>query len=328
MKNLLRFINKPLSTDSYNMVSHAKNCKGFTLVEAMIGSAIGIFLLAGVLQIFTSMQQASTLVEHSSQIQETGRFAMNLITADLRRAGYWGGNADNNTISGTEGKQAATNTCPIGTNQWGRMIEQRIFGLNDTSTGYACISNNDYLRGDVLTVRFTSSLTANVFDPSDLYLRASLFEGRLFVGSKNADSANEVEDNPQRVHLIKAHAYYVGNTGRSCKGNQIPGLFWENLVKGIPQKEELLAGVEQLQVQYGIDQDLDGVVDQYFNADAVANWKDVVTVKLWLLVRAECPDNSYTDDKTYIVGDQQYTPGDSYYRQLFNQTITLRNILE
>ncbi len=328
MKNQRKFINQCVSNACYGKLYQARNSKGFSLLEVMIASAIGLFLLAGTFQIFSSMHQASSLVEHSSQIQETGRFAMNLVTTDLRRAGYWGGNADNETIAGTEGRQAPASTCPVGNNEWGRMIEQRIFGINDSAAGYACISAADYLRGDVLTIRFTSSITTDVFNPSDLYLRASLFEGRLFVGSKSADPANAVADNPQRVHLVKAHAYYVGKTARSCKGNPIPALFWQTLVNGAPQKEELLAGVEHFQVQYGVDQDLDGIVDQYFNADSVVDWKDVVTLRLWLLVRAECPDSSYTDETTYIMGDQQYTPGDNYYRQLFNQTISLRNILE
>ena len=304
-----------------------QHCRGFSLVELMVAAAIGLFLLAGTLQVFSSMKQANALVEHSSRIQETARFAVGLMTADLRRAGYWGGNADKDTMAGTEGMQPASNTCPGGSNAWGRMVEQRIFGLDDSNAGYACIADSDYLRGDVMTVRFATPLTAVAFNPDELYLRASLFEGRLFVGSNNADPANAVVDNPQSVHQLVAHAYFIGNTERSCNGKKIPALYWQTLVNGAPQKEELLTGVEHMQFQYGVDQNLDGVAEQYFNADGVTNWESVVMVRLWLLVRGECPDNSFTDDKTYIMGDQQYTPGDNFHRQLYSQTIALRNLL-
>jgi len=82
--------------------------------------------------------------------------------------------------------------------------------------------------------------------------------------------------------------------------------------------EELLPGVEHLQVQYGVG-------GQYINADAVADWSQVVTARFWLLIRSECPETGYTDASTYTLGDINYITNDSFRRQLYSSVVMLRN---
>ena len=62
--------------------------KGMTLIEIMIAMLIGVFLMTGVIQIFVSARQAYKLQENLSRLQENGRIAMDLITKDVRMAGY------------------------------------------------------------------------------------------------------------------------------------------------------------------------------------------------------------------------------------------------
>ena len=47
---------------------------------------------------------------------------------------------------------------------------------------------------------------------------------------------------------------------------------------------ELVEGVENMDIVYGIDNDGDTQVDQYSDASAVANWDDVVSVKVSLTI--------------------------------------------
>lgn len=63
---------------------------GMTLIEIMIALLIGAFLMGGVLQIFVSSRQTNRMQESLSRLQENGRFAMEFISKDIRRAGYWG----------------------------------------------------------------------------------------------------------------------------------------------------------------------------------------------------------------------------------------------
>lgn len=61
---------------------------GMTLVEIMIAMLVGVFLIAGILQIFISAKQAYRLQDNLSRLQENGRTAIDAITKDVRMAGY------------------------------------------------------------------------------------------------------------------------------------------------------------------------------------------------------------------------------------------------
>ncbi|WP_411728114.1 PilW family protein [Methyloglobulus sp.] len=89
----------------------AKSQQGFSLIEILIAMLIGLFLLGGLLQIFTGAKQSNRMQENLSRLQENGRFAMNFITRDIRLAGFWGclnpsvpdvdiAGADNNAANG------------------------------------------------------------------------------------------------------------------------------------------------------------------------------------------------------------------------------------
>jgi hypothetical protein len=91
---------------------------------------------------------------------------------------------------------------------------------------------------------------------------------------------------------------------------------------GQPVTEELLPGVDNLQVQYG-EETAAGV--GYVDADAVGDWDALVTVRIWLLVRAECAENGFNDDRTYTMGDQVIVPNDNFRRQLYSSVVMVRN---
>lgn len=65
-----------------------KKQRGFTLIELMIASLIGLVVMAGMLNLFITTNKSVTLSDAMSQNQETGRFAMDYLTKFIRRAGY------------------------------------------------------------------------------------------------------------------------------------------------------------------------------------------------------------------------------------------------
>lgn len=293
--------------------------RGFSMVELLVAMLLGLFLLTALVEILLSGKQSFTAASHLSRLQENGRIATSMIVTDLKRAGYMGGNSDIPNIFGSAGQAAAAISCATGDTSWGRMVTQRIVGLDDTNAGYACIPNSSYLRGDVLTIRYASPWPSGAFGANQLHLRSSLFEGKIFAGVDQALAANLVLDQPQSVRDLIAHAYYVGNSGRSCSGQAVPSLFRVRLGNNSqPLIEELLPGIEHFQVQYGVG-------GQYIDADAVADWNQVVTARFWLLVRSECPETGFADARTYTLGDQVYTPNDSFRRQLYSSVVMLRN---
>lgn len=64
--------------------------RGLTMVELMIAVVLGSILMIGVIQLFSGMRASYQLNESLSRVQESGRFATQLISEDLRTAGYSG----------------------------------------------------------------------------------------------------------------------------------------------------------------------------------------------------------------------------------------------
>jgi type IV pilus assembly protein PilW len=298
---------------------------GFSLVELLIVMLLGMLLMAGIINVFVSNQQTYKMQAAMTRIQENGRYGIDLVIADLRRSGYWGGNINIGTIYGTEGVAAASVSCNANDNSWGRMVGQRVFGIDDSNANYACIADSDYLRGDVLAVRYASPELAATLESDRVYLRSSFFEGRIFKGKDQANNA--ILDPLQTIRDLVSHAFYVGPSDQQCpSGTTIPALFWKTLdTNGKPQSVQQIIGGEHLQVQYGMDSNGDGSTDIYLDAGAVTTWANVTSVRFWLLIRSECPDYSFNNTTSYVMGNQVYQPNDNYLRRLYTATVTLRN---
>lgn len=321
-----------------------KNSLGLTLVELMIAMIISAILMLGITEIFSLNKKSYNVQDENARMQESGRYAFNMLMTDIRRAGYFGGSANTSSMTGSLGLTTPATTCVSNDTTWARMIERPFYGINDTNAGYdtGCIPDADYLRGDILVTRYTKGSVAAAFTTNRLYIRNSMFSGRVFKGSQQGDGANAIVEIPNEVRELAASAYYVGPSGRNCRfqdsGNNdipIPALLREVLDgSGNPVKEEVANGIEHIQLQYGVDSNGDFSVNRYYNANSLSNddtvtpnWTQVVTVKLWVLVRADCPTNGYINAKTYAMGDITYDPdpNDSFKRQLYSTTVTARN---
>jgi type IV pilus assembly protein PilW len=307
---------------------------GLSLVELMVAVVVGLLLIGGLIQVYLSSKQSYNAQEQLARMQEGGRFAMELITSDLRRTGYWGGNVDLTTIQGAPGPAVPDNTCNDG--RWGRMVNWRVFGLNQNEApgGYTCATG--HIAGtDILTVRYARSETiADAAVPADngLFLRTTMFRGRVMTGAQKDATDNEIppEDpvfTPQHllpvVHRIVSHAYYVGDSGLACPGGQaIPALRRVRLdaTTGLPVAENVATGVEHLQVRFLLN-------GEYRDADDVpaADWPNVQAVRVWMLMRGECPEPGLENDTTYTMGDTVLAVDDNFRRQLYVNTVMLRN---
>lgn len=324
------------------IIINYKKLHGLSLVELMIAMVISAILMLGISQIFSLNKKSYTVQDENARMQESGRYAFNMLMTDIRRAGYFGGSANTSSMTGSLEISTPATTCVSNDTTWARMIERPFYGLNDTNAGYdtGCIPNGDYLRGDVLVTRYTKGPAITAFTTNRLYIRNSMFSGRIFKGSQQSDGANAIAELPNEVRELAASAYYVGPSGRNCRfqdsGNNdipIPALLREVLDdSGNPVKEEVANGIEHIQLQYGIDSNGDFSVNRYYNANSISNndtvtpnWTQVVTIRLWVLVRADCPTNGYINSKTYAMGDTPYTPGDNFKRQLYSTTVTARN---
>lgn len=69
---------------------------GMSMIELLVGVAIGLFILAGASAMFVGNVTNSRRLLLEAQINQDLRSTMDLVTRDLRRGGYWG-----NSLAGT-----------------------------------------------------------------------------------------------------------------------------------------------------------------------------------------------------------------------------------
>ncbi len=129
---------------------------------------------------------------------------------------------------------------------------------------------------------------------------------------------------------LQATAFYIG-----VGTNGTPALFQfrlqrinDNLSQFVP--EELVGGIDTMQVRYGLDTDNNGSVDVWQTADAIAatDWQLVASVEISLLIRASEEYGLDQDTTVYNVGGVTFDPQDDRrFRQVFSTTISLRNRL-
>ncbi|MEZ5543367.1 MAG: PilW family protein [Pseudomonadota bacterium] len=312
---------------------------GFTLVELLIALVIALLILAGGSRIFIATGHGYRLQDNLARLQENARYALEALGGELRRTGYLGGITDLARITDTtaagraRGGGVARDDGRCDGPGWSLQLGYPVFGLDAGYGHYRCLAAGGDARSDILVVRYMApraltAATGAAFQPAQWYLRSSVFEGKLFRGAEQA--AHAVAGLPVRVAEVVARAYYVrpAPAGGCDGGDTVPSLYRTALAGGRLVASAVVRGVEQLQLQFGIDRDRDGAVDEFVDAPAAGDsgsWLRVLAVRCWLLLRSECPETGYTDASRYRLGNITLTPADGYRRLLVVQTTALRN---
>lgn len=123
------------------------------------------------------------------------------------------------------------------------------------------------------------------------------------------------------VMSMEKSAYYIGTNS-----NNVPTLFRMRMIGASMVTEELVEGVESMQIQYGEDLNADGLANRYVNATNVTDMNNIVSVRLSLLMRSAEEVVMETDTDTYPVLDATIDPTDDRrLRRTFTTTVKLRN---
>lgn len=153
-------------------------------------------------------------------------------------------------------------------------------------------------------------------------------------GPGNIASAPITSDTGGEVIKLESSILYVGKRNDTAANS--PALFRARLgndaAPGNP--EELIEGVESMQILYGvnIDNDVRNTADGYLPADQVPDWKDVVSVRISLLMQS-IEDGVVPEPQSYVFNGVTYSgvgangalPDDNRVRRVFTATIALRN---
>ena len=330
---------------------NARRQRGLSLIELMVAMSIGLFLLAGAISVLAKGRDLYRTNDAAARLQETARYAMSTIEADLRMANYWGLNSradlvENGPALDTANPPAVdpTYTLPAGLTayagtidscgaMWAIKLPAYVEGSNN-AYGYNCAAFGTAVAGsDQLTVRRTSTtaIAAGGLAASagQIKVQTSRVQGSLFAdGSLPTGFSAALSE----TRALVANGYYVSQS--SDQDAATPSLRRKQLAfaGGAPaiQDLEIVPGVEDLQVEFGLDLNNDQNADYFVTPGAAIPAGDaIVAVRVWLLVRAEDPEFSFTDNRSYSYSDRSggaaYTPGDNFRRVLVTKTIALRN---
>lgn len=326
--------------------------QGFSLVELMIALAIGTFLLAGTITVFGKTRDLYRTNDNAARLQETARYAMGTLEADLRMANYWGmmSRADfiQNGPSLDPANPPAVNpgyTLPAELTGYAATIGQcgamwavklpayveasNSYTLNCGAFGAGAVAGSDTLtirRASTQVIATGAPLTASA---GQIKLQTSRVQGSLF---SSATLPTGYAPPLSETRALVVNGYYVDRDSDERAGTPSLRRKFLDVVGGAPAitDQQIVPGVEDLQVELGADFNGDQNAD-YFVAPNVAipSGDQIVAVRVWLMVRAEQQETGFTDSNTYTyasrTGGAAYTPGDSFRRVLVSKTIALRN---
>ncbi len=320
-----------------------------TLIELMVALAIGLFLMMGAFTVYLHTRSTFQLSETMARLQENARFALDAIEPDVRMAHYWGLTARTEQIAGRAGPADpvafGVGGYDCGAN-WVVNLDADVDGTNN-GDAWACASSMypPAAAADTLVVRRASEKAAMPpLDKKQLYVQSTLFQdGRLFDGLTTIPPGYAAASS--ETHALVVDGYYVSRS--STLGPDVPSLRVMRLVPGAvtdagPKVEdiEVIPGVEDMQVQFGLDLDPPaapnrGSIDLYVNPgdarlDPGSAGYDpnarILAVRIWLRVRAERPEPGYEDDAPYTYADAHFdAPKDAYRRIVVSKTIFIRN---
>lgn len=122
------------------------------------------------------------------------------------------------------------------------------------------------------------------------------------------------------VMRAQAYAYYVDTAP-----NGVPSLYRRELASGSAAtvSNELVQGIENVQVFYGEDLSGNGAPERYVDASDVGDWDRVTVVRLYMLVRSLV--EVALEPQQFRFAGATYTPSDRFLRQQFVSTIKIRN---
>ncbi len=153
------------------------------------------------------------------------------------------------------------------------------------------------------------------------------FLGGNFTCASAGSAVGVSYPNGSSVMELSSQALFVG---QSTVGGGIPALFRQILAlsgsSAATTREELVQGVELMQILYGLDTTDNGVANLYVKANhASMNWKRVVSVRLFLRMRSINP--VYNSNETYpaFMGISGTGGSDRFMRQIVTTTIQIRN---
>lgn len=333
---------------------------GFTLVELMIALLLGLLILAGIFNVMVSSRASYQIQNGMGQIQESARFALETMAFDIRNSGFTGctrrqdrieNTLDDpngyygNLLAGVESYNAndggwvpALPDQIINPTVGSDVLTLRVTDDGDVFVRSAMTGLNAPIQitpgavGDAVevgsVVALTDCLNTSVFQVNGVDASTDTVQhvaGKntqdIEPGNASAAFVKRYDAGAQLIVMDTVSYFIRDNSDTSTRINSL----WRR--RGSRPSEELLEGVENMQILLGQDPDGDQVVDAYVTPDlAVA--AETVAVRIHLLLQSLDETSIDLDARTFDLGGEEIAAfNDRRLRRVFTKTVSLRNRL-
>lgn len=261
--------------------------RGLSLIELMISIALGLVLIVGLSNVYLNSSRTAKELQKAGQQIENGRYALELLTNELRHAGFYG------KLGSFSDPTAAPDPCLTteAALQDSLMLPLQVFRAPDLATrpdlsATTCtaglLNNNNLVPGsDVVVIRRTDTNLLAVGDPAvlgEVYLQANAITADIQVGNGAAITAastatgavatiQKLDGTAGEIRKFHVHVLFVApcRMGSGAEGlctnadDSIPTLKMLSLQvdpgtnAAVMQIFPLVAGIETLKVELGID---------------------------------------------------------------------------
>lgn len=300
--------------------------RGLSLIELMIALTIGMVVMAALGALLLSITRNNSELAKSNAQIESGRFAIQLLQADLVHAGFWG-----------EVRPATPTAIPdpcAAVSGWdaaykANMLATPVMGYDSSTVPSSCTAASAaQANSDVLVVRHANTCIAGSTgcDGTGQNIQLSRCgtksppEVPYVIDSASFPLTNRDCSTIADRRKVVSNIYFVSNNT----------LMRSSLGSTTYQTQPLIDGIEAMRFEYGLDTTNDGSPDSYVSCApcTLAQLPNIVAVKIYVLARNPEVTPGYTDSKSYQLGAATYTVPTAdvgFKRHVFSTTVRLVN---
>ncbi len=314
--------------------------RGLGLVELMIAMLLSLLLSVAVIAIFSANSRSFKQDENVLRMQDDARHALRELAFELSMAGHYADLLIPGSVTPDDSLSLTSDCGPIGADDWmyqtvtagtGQMLS--VVSVDnataaDATANFSCISPGEFQAGtDIVAVKRVAGVRTGAPETGHVYLRTNGTVGLLFQEPISGVPVINVPA-PRNDWEYRPSIFYIRNYA-DVPGDGVPTLCRKTLGGTTPgmMTECLAAGIENLQVEYGIDTNEDGNANVFVADPTLGQMQTVVSARIFIQARTLEQDTSYENDKTYAISNAApLMPNDGFRRRVESVTVTIQNI--
>lgn len=312
---------------------------GVTMVELMVAMLLSVILGGAIISVFVNSTQSFKQDDNILNMQDDARHALRQVAFDVSMAGHYADLVVPSVVTPDPSLVIGADCGPAGELNWMYRTTDAVTGeslsitiLDNVTSAQVVAAHSCFFGGevqpgtDVVAIKRVVGGSAAVLRNGGVYLRTNGTVGLLYRAPIGVPAI--VVAPPNDDWEFRPSIYYIRQFA-DTPGDGIPTLCRKVLAGAGPAMttECLATGIENLQLEYGIDTTSDGQPNVFLSNPSLAQIQDVVSARIFVLARTTEIDTRYTNAKTFSISNSpDYTPNDTFHRRVFSTSVSVQNI--